>query len=281
MLFDNTGWPTAENPNFWSIVSERIAKELPLYAGAVKLWPLVYRIPFWYPNITPLEVNYLIGVQDHYRYAISESEQERFRKGLTEPMLGHTEDSYAQTVFDFGIDDIKTSAQAIRMAHEVIKIEQGLKPITYYEHIVEIGGGIGELARFCVDYGFTGRYTILDLAPVLDIQRAYLDGAYPGRFNYASDVSDIPKLGTTLVIGTWSLSEIAFVERARICAALAGAEWFVIFQNLVFGMSNTEWFVRHFKGLTKCNAVRFENMTFHQFQGGAFYLYGRDQDQAL
>ena len=272
-LFDDKGFPTPHNPDYWSIVAKMIDEGIDEHKDRLKSWSLVRRVPLWYPTIDPLEVNFLSDVQKHYRAATPEK-RARLQYALREPYLGHTDESYEQTVFDFGIDHVMTSGWCLKNAHHILKCEEFLeRDITEYDHIVEIGGGIGDLARYCVDLGFTGQYTILDLPATLKIQKAYLGKSYP--VTYASDVSQVPTHPNTLVIATWSLSEIGYTERSRICQFLAGAEWFVIFQSFILGMRNTEWFVRYFQQETRCKTVQFEAMPIHLFQGGAFYVYGR------
>lgn len=268
-----TEWPSSDDPEFWSKVSVLVDREIDIYRPAVRSWWLVWRLPFWYPQCTQIEVNFLIDVHAYYRNA-SPEKQIRLRKGITEPLLGHTQDTYEVAVINFG-DGIHTAAWPLKNAHHIMKVEQHFKrDITSYDHIIEIGAGMGDLPRYCYDIGYTGTYTILDLAATSKIQQAYLQGRYP--VEWVADVKEITLRPNTLVIATWSLSEIAYGPRQNICEHLRGSDWFVIFQSHVFDLMNTEWFPKVFAAATNTE-VTYERMPYHHFQGGSFIAYGKNR----
>jgi len=128
------------------------------------------------------------------------------------------------------------------------------------------------MPRFCFDVGFKGSYTVLDLPPTCKIQQAYLPNQYP--VTWVHDVLDITKQPNTLVIATWSLSEIPYGPRTLICQHLSNLDWVLTFQSEVMGLYNVGWFPRFFGGLTRTEAT-YEAMPYHQFQGGSFYCFGK------
>jgi hypothetical protein len=65
----NHEWPTSADPEFWSKVSQLIDREIGIYGPAVRSWWLVWRLPLWYPQCTAIEMNFLIAVQDYYRFS--------------------------------------------------------------------------------------------------------------------------------------------------------------------------------------------------------------------
>jgi len=264
-------YPSPTDPQFWSKVAVLIDEGIEEHQFALKDWWIVRRVPFWYSGWAQIELNFLIALQDYYRKA-SPQKQLRLAKGLTEPYLGHTSETYEVSTLPFGVDNFLTGSWPLKCGHHIMKWEQRSgRDITEYDHIIEIGAGLGELPRYCYDIGYTGTYTVLDLAPTCKIQQAYLKGLYPVR--WVNEVRQIEKKENTLVIATWSLSEIDYGTRADICRNLAGLDWFVIFQSNVFQLNNVAWFPKFFGPLTETK-VAFENMAFHMFQGGSFYAYG-------
>ena len=266
-------WPSEDDPSFWSKMGSLIDREIDIYRPAIRSWWLVWKLPFWYPSCSDIEINFLIDVQHYYRNA-SPEKQLRLRNGITEPMLGHTKETWEVSLINFG-EGLFTAAWPLKNAHHIMKVEQHFKrDITSYDHIIEIGAGLGDMPRYCYDVGYTGTYTILDLAPTAKIQQAYLQNKYPVR--WVSSVSEIVMQPNTLVIATWSLSEIPYDPRTEICQHLRGSDWFVIFQVGVFGLVNTEWFPKVFAGATN-TTVTYERMPYHKFQGGSFIAYGNSE----
>jgi hypothetical protein len=265
------GWPGDGDSEFWPKVAELIDAGIDEHAKSLKDWWLIRRVPFWYPGINTIELNFWIGVREYYAQASSEKRQ-RLMKGLAEPYLGHTDETYSASVFPFGEDGIMTGTWPLKNAHHIMKVERAFqKDITEYDQIIEIGAGLGDLPRYCYDIGFRGGYTILDLPATIRIQKAYLQGHYPVRF--VTDVAQIHPQPNTLVVATWSLSEIPYEDRAIICRRLKGLDWFATFQAFIMGWANTEWFPKVFGTVTETN-VKYESMPFHQYQGGSFYAYG-------
>lgn len=278
-IYDDHGprsLPSDQDPAFWPEVSKVIDEQLPFYKDKLKLWWLVHRIPFWYPWCGAIEVNYLTELLEYYSHVISEDERWRLYKGLTEPRRGHADGSWDQIVVPVYprslIDNatVYVSPWSLKCAHHIMKAEQfSGRDLRSYDHVVEIGGGLGDLARYCRDIEYTGSYTIFDLPSSLKLSRAYLEGL---DVEFTSDVPQWKP--NTLVIATWSLSEVPPGNRPEICEALKGSDWFVIFQAYVFGYNNVDFFLRQFGGLTNTRPV-FAPIPFHQFQGGSSYLFAK------
>ncbi len=288
-IFDELGprsLPSDQDPAFWPEVSKVIDAQLPAYRDKLKLWWLVHRIPFWVPWCGPIEINYLTELLAYYK-TLPEAERQRLYKGLGEPKRGHADGSWDMIVVPVAVPSlienytVHTSPWSLKCAHHIMKAEQFAgRNIHSYDHIVEIGGGLGDLARYCRDIEYEGSYTIFDLPSSLKLSRAYLApsaliGGVGMQDMNVTFTSEIPEWKpNTLVIGTWSLSEVPPGNRPEICAALTGADWFVIFQAYVFGYNNVDFFLRQFGGLTNTRPV-FAPMSFHQFQGGSTYMFAK------
>ena len=110
-------------------------------------------------------------------------------------------------------------------------------------HIVEIGGGYGNLARIIRRMGHTGRYDIVDLPEIHELQRQYLDEALPGhgvRFVRPEEVD-----GGDLLIATFSVSEMPWALRDWWEPKYAGfGRLFMATTRSFCGMDNVDYFMR-------------------------------------
>lgn len=264
------GYPQPSDTEFWPKVAAIIDEEIEFNKDALKDWWLVHAVPLWRPSFTAIELNYLIAMQAYYLKQRKEK-RERLGKALTEPYLGHTQETYDIALYNFMYDNIITGTWPIKCGHHIMKYEEHSgREIGEYDHIIEIGAGIGEMPRYCFDLGFKGTYTVLDLAPTCKIQQAYLKGLYPVTWVY--DVAEITPKENTLVIAMWSLSEIPYAERERMCQHLVGHDWLIAFQGEVMGLYNVGWFPKLFASYARAR-VTFEAIPYHQYQGGSFYAY--------
>jgi len=114
-------------------------------------------------------------------------------------------------------------------------------------HVVDIGGGYGNLCRLfknCFDY--KGRYQIADFPFMLDLQKNYL------KQNAITDVDFLPldmdqllpRDGeTSMLIATFSMNEMPLATRALMEPHLTKYDYIYIAHNTKFdGVDNTEYF---------------------------------------
>ena len=87
---------------------------------------------------------------------------------LSDSSIGHP--------FEFSILP-RCSPLTIQHAYHLylIKTHLGIFLPDDASHIVEIGGGYGNLCRLVKNFGYTGKYTIVDFPEMLTIQQEYLD----------------------------------------------------------------------------------------------------------
>ena len=96
-----------------------------------------------------------------------------------------------------------------------------------FDTIVEFGGGYGSMCRLFNQLGFSGRYIIVDLPPVLALQDFYLTGLGIRNTTHRrhsmtvdlissseSSLEAIRTTGRTLIVATWSLSEASSQVRS-------------------------------------------------------------------
>ena len=126
-------------------------------------------------------------------------------------------------------------------------------------HVVDIGGGYGNLCRLfknCFDY--KGRYQIVDFPAMLDIQKKYLEQNAVTDVDFLPLDMDqlLPKDGeTSMLIATFSMSEMPLATRALIEQHLTKYDYIFIAHNSKFdGVDNIEYF----KNLKATLSVDFE-----------------------
>ncbi|CAJ1356027.1 unnamed protein product [Effrenium voratum] len=137
-------------------------------------------------------------------------------------------------------------------------------------HIVEFGGGAGETVAALRDLGFSGKHLVIDLPPMLLLQRywlrfsglpAYLAEDLPGRWHTAplrrngvllmdstgkhhtaSRMMADADAATTLFLGFWSFTEASTSARERIWPLLARCGIMMLtFGNNFDGIDNAQY----------------------------------------
>jgi hypothetical protein len=204
---------TNTTTEFWSTASGLLAREFEANKHQMKHWfhtQGLQVLPLWYAHMEG-KLFYFWKELLKVWPRLSKEKRARWGKGLIETMRGHSPLSYDVACFPFGFDDIQTTSWNVKVCHHAMMIDHLGELTTTWDHIIEIGGGLGELSRFCYDIGYTGRYTILDLPEVAKVSRAYLGKDYP-QVQIVTDLADIHREPDekTLVVGTWSMNEIPF-----------------------------------------------------------------------
>ena len=113
-------------------------------------------------------------------------------------------------------------------------------------NIVELGGGYGNLARLIRNFGYDGKYTIIDFPLISKIQKDYLSR------NNINDVifSELNKASLTpqnndvsILIGTYSISEMPMAERSYLELYYKYYSYIFIAHNDSFdGIDNLSYF---------------------------------------
>jgi len=244
-----------------------------------KTWDTVLSVPLYSP--TEYRREYLAEVQ-LLASQLSPRRRQAYLRALPEPRLGHSEASYqsAQVVpcFDGQVDGC--TAWSLKTAHHALTYEvaTGLR-LEDYEQIVDFGAGIGEMARLVHDLGFEGHYVIYDLPQVAEISSFYLRGS-GHNVTLATHFSSIPTSRRTLLIATWSLSEVPFDYRDQILRHFAGADFLIIFQARVFDYHNSPYFLFNFTRRSD-TYMRLIPLQFHTGGGGNYYLIATARPRLL
>jgi hypothetical protein len=261
-------WPH-ETPFFWQEVT-KIAKNNPI-TEHFKTDYIVRRVPLYSHKMTSY---LLLHLQEIFEYIEQQdpATKVRMKNALEERPIGHDPASYELFTFTPRFDYPNVSAWTIKCFHHAMMLEKlSRRSIQHYSHIVEIGAGAGELCRILYDgFNYKGKYTILDLPEILMYADHNLVN-YPVKFETKLDgvkIEDEP----TLVIGTWSLSEMEYAERNRIMDYCSSCDLFVSFQATIFGNDNRLYFVQQYPTKYKKN-ITLQQIPMHLADNGNFYMF--------
>ena len=155
------------------------------------------------------------------------------------------------------IGSIETALPNITSSHHFFKyIEMTGKSPLNYRRIVELGGGLGDMALFFRNMGFVGQYIIYDLPEVRGLQEIAIP-QYGVKF-----VDAIPDFQeNTLFISTWGLSECPLELRNDFMKTLNPENWLIIYQREFEELNNQKYF-------ESWEGQRYD-MSFIPFDGGS------------
>lgn len=123
-------------------------------------------------------------------------------------------------------------------------------PDNVVSHVVEVGGGYGNFCRIAKSFGFRGRYIILDLPEMQRMQRHYLSHVFSEEqvsdfleFGSIDTPTFLPKAGPSLLMATFSLSEMPLDTRRQLEAYFRNFDYLFFAYNAAFdGVDNVLYF---------------------------------------
>lgn len=263
-------WPH-ETPLFWEEVSQ-IAKNNPI-TEHFKTDYVVRKVPLYSHKMTSY---LLVQMQEIFDYIDGQDPltSVRMMRSLQERYRGHDKASYDLFAFSPRKDIPNVSAWTIKNFHHAMTIQKmSNRSITEYKHIVEVGAGVGELCRIIYDgFNYKNKYTILDLPEIIRYADHNLVD-YPVKFATKLDqvvIEDEP----TLLIGTWSLSEMELAARRAVMEHCKSCDLFVAFQAMIFGIDNRSYFVQQYP--TKYEkSITLQEIPMHVADNGNFYMFAK------
>ena len=114
------------------------------------------------------------------------------------------------------------------------------------DYIVDVGGGYGNFCRHIKNFGYDGRYTIVDFPEMLDVQRSFLKHNDITNIDFEPLEMDrlLPKEGeTSLLIATFSINEMPLDVRAVFEPHYNKYDYIYIAHNSHFdGVDNLKYF---------------------------------------
>lgn len=260
-------WPI-ESPSFWDDV-ERIVKDSPPSETFKTDW-VARKVPLYSWKMMSYDVIYL---QDVISYLSSSNvSSKKICAALKEREIGHNQDTWENHVFSPTKYLKDVSVWTIKSFHHwlILKSMLGHRLLSSYDHIVEIGAGMGESARVLHDtFGFNGkRYTIVDLPPIMEYSKKNLQ-EYPVEFT--TNIEDIEITKNTLIFSTWGLSEISLDVRNKMMDHCRNADMFIAFQAKIFDIDNRDYFCRHYPSKYR-KSIALKQIPLHHVDGGNFYM---------
>jgi len=247
--------------NYWSTMCEVFAADIEnLPMERFKVWASTMSVPF----MTRARFTDYIGP-----VLLAAKANETVREALREVMIGYNGDADFQHFSMF--EDFPTTMNRIQhMAHLVLN-GWGPEELSKLDTIVELGGGIGDMADIVNKLGFKGKYIIYDFKEVGQIQKWYHDQLGHTNIVHTSDLNDL--VDADLMIGTWSFTEMPLDLRADIMGRIGNTKnWLIAYSNHIFGVDNDKYITEDFVPLFTEHDIEYRDIPFMPWDGGAKYL---------
>ena len=246
--------------NYWKTMCEVFASDLEnLPMERFKVWASVMSVPF----MTRARFTDYIGP-----VLMAAKASETVRNALEEPMIGMTEQDYP--IYAMFEDYCTTMNRIQHMAH-LITTGWGPAELSKLDTIVELGGGIGDMADIVYKLGFKGKYIIYDFAEVGKIQKWYHDQL--GHTNFVNNSAVYVLVDAVLMSGSWSFSDMPLDLRADIMGKIGGTKnWLISYSNEIFGINNDKYITEDFVPRFTEHDIEYTDIPFMPWDGGAKYL---------
>lgn len=125
--------------------------------------------------------------------------------------------------------DSQPATNLLHQAYHLMQWEQRTGGrVSGIKSIVEIGAGYGAMGRVLRARGFAGRYMIIDLPEMREIQKFYL-GAHGVEAQWYRPGAE---LDADLLISLWGLSETSLEERGRILENVRACHTLLAYQDM-------------------------------------------------
>lgn len=157
------------------------------------------------------------------------------------------------------------------LIHQAYHLKQWLdrtrQDLSRMRSIIEFGAGYGAMALICRRLGFEGRYYIIDLPELTQIQAYYLNQVAP-EYRGVTHWMHYPQT-CDLLIACHSINEIPLTEREVILSQTKVREYLFASSYEFDGVDNQVWFQQ--MGGTAGYDWQFKP---HRWQENAFYMTG-------
>lgn len=164
-----------------------------------------------------------------------------------------------------------TSGNLVHQAYHLFMWEVATgRKIHDLGNIYEFGGGYGAMAMVATRAGFSGDYFIQDVAEVSILQEYYLS-------NVGVDAiltTETPDIGTDLIVGCYSFSEVPIDLRESVLAKVKGGSYLFAYQDMFYGVNNLWWFEKFAEGKDDLawTEIHVEHLP------GRYYLIGNEDE---
>lgn len=254
--------------NYWKTMCEVFAADIEhLPMERFKVWASVMSVPF----MTRARFTDYIGP-----VLMAAKASETVRNALEEQMIGYNGEADFQHFSMF--EDLPTTMNRIQHMAHLVLTGWGPYELSKLDTIVELGGGIGDMADIVYKLGFKGKYIIYDFKEVGQIQKWYHDQLGHTNIVHTSDVNDL--VDADLMIGTWSFTEMPLDLREEIMGKIGGTKnWLIAYSNHIFGIDNDKYIRETFVPQIEENrTIEYTDIPFMPWDGGAKYLSAKYND---
>jgi hypothetical protein len=270
-----------QQSDYWKQKGLEFDKETDL--SVFKTWPSVLSVPLY--SYDEFFNEYAKEVKDMIKILNGRGQ---WTKLLNESKIGHTDESYTRAMKEIS-PGVMASSNTLKNVHHILSFESLTgKDITKYDAIVEMGAGLGEVARMIHMLGFVGEYYILDLPQVSRISKYYLKNSvenaigYQDSVKYISDIKDVPleipvmdreisRSAKILFIGIWSISETPYEYRDAISSYFKEKDFFFVAQRQIWEYDNFDYFMNRFPRVSN-TWLRTRAISWHPGDGGNVYI---------
>lgn len=177
----------------------------------------------------------------------------------------------AWTGFGGDVEKFEGHRSDPNLIHQAYHLKQWLgrtqQDLSRMSSIVEVGAGYGAMSLICRRLGFEGRYYIIDLPELTQIQAYYLNQVAP-EYRGVTHWMHYPQ-ACDLFIACHSICEIPLTEREVILSQTKAREYLFASSYEFDGVDNQVWFQQ--LGGTAGYDWQFKP---HRWQENAFYMTG-------
>jgi putative sugar O-methyltransferase len=134
------------------------------------------------------------------------------------------------------------------LVHHAYSVSILLKRVAvcHFDKVVEFGGGYGSMCRLFRNMNYTKKYVVYDLPEFLALQEFYLNSINTEYMKNTLLTADLDRVKdeskNTLLIATWSLSEVPLGLRERFLSSFKFNCCIIAFQSEFDGVDNIEYF---------------------------------------
>jgi hypothetical protein len=254
--------------HYWEYMREVFADDFEnLDRSRFRVWQSVLSVPL------------MVRSRFQYYFATALSAAVRdpiYAQALEQRMIGMTLNDF-ELLFRV-VDDFPTTANRIQNLSHLLLGEIYVEKLSQMDSIVELGGGVGDMADIIHTLGFKGRYQLYDFPELGAIQKwHHRQLGIADKIEYISDYTKLEP--ADLVIATWSLTEMPIDLRTKIEEQLKHSKrWLVAYSNKIFGMDNASYMKQFAEKLTTAGSnVTFIDVPFMPWDGGTRYMFAKPQ----
>ncbi len=258
--------------DFWPMMRDVLAHDIEtLPMERFKVWASVRAIPM----VAVLKpINLIIDT------FVRADNNPKNLAALTENDVGYrdVDDFLPYSLFD----DFRTNMNRVTQLSHLFNGKITQDDLANMETIIELGGGVGDMADIVYKLGFKGKYIIYDFPEVGTIQKYYHNKLQHPNIIHTDRVDALQK--ADLCLAMYSFTEMPYYLRDIIYDQMQGTpNWLIAFSRHIFGLDNQEYLMNKFVPRFESPAHEMEVIPMPNMQaswdGGSGYLIIKGQNE--